>query len=80
MNDQKLNSQMAIVLVAGAPGRDGKDGAPGKDGKDGEDGKDGSIENVAFANIGGDPADNEALVEYINSLFDELANVDDVPL
>lgn len=55
------------VIVPGKQGKTGDKGQDGKDGIDGIDGKDGIVENLNFAQIQGNPSDNEALVAYIES-------------
>lgn len=75
------NVVAAAYIVSGKPGKDGKDGedgAPGEKGdpgEDGKDGKDGTIENLNFAQIQGNPGDNAALVNYIETKISTMVAV-----
>lgn len=75
------NVVAAAYIISGKPGKDGKDGkdgedgAPGEKGDPGEDGKDGTIENLNFSQIQGNPGDNAALVNYIETKISTMVAV-----
>lgn len=71
METNNIDDFVAVTVIVpgkqGKTGEKGEDGKDGADGKDGKDGKDGIVENLNFAQIKGNPSDNESLVAYIES-------------
>ena len=76
----KSKAKIHFKIPKAPPGPQGEQGPKGEQGEQGPKGDPGSVENVSWADIHGNPADNNALTQrvtaIINSVIPDVTNVE----
>lgn len=76
----KSKAKLHLKIPKAPPGPKGEQGERGEQGPQGPKGDPGSVENVSWADIHGNPADNATLTqrvtEIINSVIPDVTNVE----